>query len=523
MTGHVFVIQGDIRRLACDAYLYATDKRLRAGGGWRNASHDVENRLDPETRAGFQSESRFTLPLNERRDAPNEPTPVLTAVPLHRVKHREELTPRLREFFEVGAAVVKRRPELRARAGRDRGLLAVPLFGTGRGGGGFIRGEVFRLIYAESRRAAVEYGVDVAIVLRDARDYALAQMVRREIGDAWPTLSDELHIEAKRLGAIAERSRLVPFMGAGISVSAGAPSWADLLENLAIAAGIAPDLISELGNHDVLDQAAFIRGEFERRERLDGPAFAHAIIDSVDVPRYGIAPPLLAALEAEQAITLNYDRLFEWAALDGGRPRRVIPGPSTGEERWLLKLHGSVDDPLSIVLTREDYLGFNADRAALSSLVKATLMTRHLLFVGFGVKDPHFHEIVHDVRRAVPDKSQAFGTVLTLNDDPVTRQLWRSDLDFVFLPNPRTLDIFLDAVLAYGASSTSYLLADGFASALSRQDQELSDALRHMVDSLPPSARTGSSWGAVEQMLRRFGWGSESTSRSWAELPAGLG
>ena len=97
---------------------------------------------------------------------------------------------------------------------------------------------------------------------------------------------------------------------------------------------------------------------------------------------YGITPPLMAALDAEQAITLNYDRLFAIAATDAQRPRRVIPGQSSGEERWLLKLHGSVDESSSIVLIREDYLGFNADRAALSSLERATLMTRRLLFVG---------------------------------------------------------------------------------------------------------------------------------------------
>ncbi|MFW0772756.1 SIR2 family NAD-dependent protein deacylase [Paenarthrobacter nitroguajacolicus] len=63
--------------------------------------------------------------------------------------------------------------------------------------------------------------------------------------------------------------------------------------------------------------------------------------------------------------------------------------PSVGGE-WLLKLHGSVSKPDTIVLTRDDYLGFNSSRAALSALVKAHLLTHHLLFVGFGVADDHF-------------------------------------------------------------------------------------------------------------------------------------
>jgi hypothetical protein len=110
--------------------------------------------------------------------------------------------------------------------------------------------------------------------------------------------------------------------------------------------------------------------------------------------RYGLAPALLTAIDSEQALTLNYDRLFETAPEDAGAPRSVIPGGHEGEhERWLLKVHGTVDDPASIVLTRDDYLGFDSSRLALSSIVKATLATRHLLFVGFGLADDHFHEI----------------------------------------------------------------------------------------------------------------------------------
>ena len=509
MTGHVFVIQGDIRHLACDAFLHATDKALSATGKWRTAAPDVENRLDPAEREAFQAEERFTLPLAERHGYPNEPTPILTAVPYEGVSHEREFAPRLLEFFELGAAIARERGVTAAQSKRERPLLAVPLFGVGGGGAGSIRGRVFRFVYGASLRAAQEHDVDVAIVLRDARDYALAQMIRLERGDAWSELDDELKVEARRLGELAQDARLVPFMGAGVSMSAGAPSWDGLVARLADAAGIHPDMIAALKEHDVLDQAAFVRHEFERRFHDDRAPFAQAVIDAVRVERYGIAPPLLAALEAEQAITLNYDRLFEDAAYDAGRPRRVIPGPSSGSERWLLKLHGSVDDPSSIVLTREDYLGFNADRAALSSLVKATLMTRHLLFVGFGVKDPHFHEIVHDVRRAIPEKDQPFGTVLTLNKDRVMHVLWDRDLRFVLLPSPRVLEIFLDAVLAYGATSHSYLLAKGYLSTLSRADQAVATALSTMVASVPPGAREGTAWSAVAGMLARFGWDGE--------------
>lgn len=523
MTGHVFVIQGDIRRFACDAYLHSTDKDLRPHGGWTRSAPEARDRLPLELIEDYKSERRFTLPLLERPGRHDEPLTILTAVPYYGVRSENEFAPRLEEFFAVATAISAGHPGPREHAKRERALFAVPLFGTGGGGAGRIRGDVFRLVYDESCKAALKHDVDVAIVLRDPRDYALAQMIRREAPDgAWSKLDGSQLAEARRLGNLASDARLVPFMGAGISVSAGAPDWTDLVASLAETAGVDPEIVLKLKKHDVLDQAAYVRQEFERRFPERPEEFAAAIIKAVDVRRYGLSPAMLAALDAEQAITLNYDRLFEWAAHDGQRPRRVIPGPSDASERWLLKLHGSVDSPSSIVLTRDDYLGFNADRAALSSLVKATLMTRHLLFVGFGVKDPHFHEIVHDVRRAVPDKGSPFGTVITLNDDEVLRALWKNDLKFVSLPDPRTLDIFLDAVLAYGASSYSYLLATGYLSALPTADQVVADALKEMIAAVPEKARTAKAWPVVEGMLRELGWRAEANKRSWRELPEGI-
>lgn len=200
MTGHVFVIQGDLRRFACDAYLYATDRELRDGGGWNNAAHDVQARMDPSIREDFMAEKRFTLPLMERPGIPNEPTTILTAVPYGGVEHEDEFIPRLEEFFRVASETAKQRHVTFALCERDRPLLGVPLLGTGGGGANLIRGDVFRMVYRESRRAAHQYGVDVAIVLRSPRDYALAQMIRRERTDAWSKLNGDLKREARRLG-----------------------------------------------------------------------------------------------------------------------------------------------------------------------------------------------------------------------------------------------------------------------------------------------------------------------------------
>lgn len=274
---HVFVIKGDTRHFACDAYLWASDKHLRPGGNWVNAGDNVEARLDSVVRSDYQAEKRFTLPVDLLEEDSCEPRLVLTAVPFDGVQEPADIIPRVREFFQVASADAKERRRLGRKRISDVPLLAVPLFGVGGGGGGFVRGELFKVLHAESMLAAELYGVDVAIVLRDVRDYDLAQSIRREHGHAWPALS-EGHLEAaQRLGSEALAQRLVPFMGSGISVTAGAPMWKELIEKLAQRAGLDPETAADLAkNHDVLDQAAYLRHVFEQEFPNDPGAFGTA-------------------------------------------------------------------------------------------------------------------------------------------------------------------------------------------------------------------------------------------------------
>jgi hypothetical protein len=68
--------------------------------------------------------------------------------------------------------------------------------------------------------------------------------------------------------------------------------------------------------------------------------------------------------------------------------------------RWLLKLHGTVSRPHEIVLTKRDYIRYNDRFAALAGIVQSTLLTRHLLSVGFSLDDDNFQKIFDSVRKA---------------------------------------------------------------------------------------------------------------------------
>ncbi|HEY8589119.1 MAG TPA: SIR2 family protein, partial [Naasia sp.] len=435
-TSHVFVVRGRIEHIACDAWLLPTDERAELTKSWQRVLDDLDERLGRSELETLRSGAALVAEL---AGSDTRPTPILTVGPMEKLRSPEELRPAVRQFLERGAEVAARKREagLGTAEYRPVPLLAMPFFGSRGGGGSLTQGSLLTTLLDEASRTGRRLGVDVVLVLAHEPVHALAQHVRRTGSDAWAELGPEVFAEAERLAVEAIAGRLVPFMGAGVSITAGAPGWRDLIARLADRASLTPEERASVlrDSRDARDQAAFLREAFLRtpvNDDDDDGGFASAIIDEVRVTRYGLAPALLASLRAEQAITLNYDQLFERAADDAGLPRTVIPGDGQPGSRWLLKLHGTITDRSTIVLTRDDYLGFHVERAAYTALVTATMMTRHLLFVGFGLADDHFHEIVHDVRRTAGETATGpIGTVLTLHQDPLEMTIWRDDFRFV--------------------------------------------------------------------------------------------
>ncbi len=183
--------------------------------------------------------------------------------------------------------------------------------------------------------------------------------------------------------------------------------------------------------------------------------------------------------------------------------------------RWLLKLHGTVADPSTIVLTREDYLGYERARDALSALAKAMLMTRHLLFVGFGFADDHFHELMHDVRQVMPQSGNGLrvGTALMVGEDPVREQLWEDDVRLVsLLPDAavteqaRQLEIFLDMLLAYSGRGSEYFLRPSFEPLLTDHERRFRRRLLEFVRETSAEERLTAAWSNLQGVLESLGW-----------------
>lgn len=522
-ASHLFVTRGNILHIECDAWLLPTDTKPGVRRSWSSVDPSRHHKLVSAKSSAFL-EGKVSVAAAE--DWPlSDPLPLLTAIPTQGVRSAGELAPSIQAFIDFAAEITisRRRDKAAALSAngqspelpRPRPLLAMPLLGTGGGGANVFRGDVLEMLFQTSQEAASRASVDIVLVLEDERDFALAQVKRKQSPDNfWPSLDADLRALVTELAGKACTGKLVPFLGAGTSISAGAPTWKTLIKKLASNVGLTRGEIGKLEDLNVLDQAAYLRELYQD----EGQDFGSAVKELVDLPRYGLAPSLLSGLPSKEAITLNYDKLFEFASSDAQRPRTVLPGNhDPGTANWLLKLHGSVDDPDGIVLTREDYLGYSASREALSALVKATLITQHLLFVGFGLADDHFHAIVHDVERALSGDNkmkEALGTALTLFDDPLQSRLWAGKLRLVPMSKEsteaseaaRSLEIFLDALLAYATDSHTYLLAPEFRSALTTTEQRLADHLKAFIQSVSDEEKQTPAWSYICSAIEKVGW-----------------
>jgi len=507
VAGHVFIVQGDLTRLRCDAWLLPSDAELRLTAAWREARPDLEERVRAlEPPAEWQV---LPVPVEDDRpqpwvgDVPGEEAPA-------------------EAFAAVAAAFVRAAAPGEACPPRERRLLGVPVLGTGQGGGEAIKGEVVDALLRALHEAAAEHEADVVLVTRTPAAYTAAQSVRARLADELGTWREvePWREAAASLAEEARRGELVVFLGGGVSAGAGLPVLADLLARLEDEAGLGEAERAEAQRLNLLD-----RGRLLER-RLGGPdALAGLIARWFDRDLSSLIHLQLATLPVQEAATMNYDRLFELAAEGTGRPVAVLPYEPAGARggRWLLKLHGTLTDDgeaRDIVLTRDDYLSYEERRAALAGIVQALLITRHMLFVGFSLADDNFHRIVHEVRTAVgasdlrPDP-EPFATALTLERAPLAEELWEGDLrvislageDPVELPAAaRRLEIFLDLVLALATDAGAHLLDASFAGVLGEEERELGRVLRGLEAQLREAGLGADGPAApVHELLRRLG------------------
>jgi len=228
------------------------------------------------------------------------------------------------------------------------------------------------------------------------------------------------------------------------------------------------------------------------------------IVEASTCPSLGHV--LLAALDCQAAVTTNYDRLYERAIWAVDRDVAVLPWGDPTCGRWILKMHGDVDHADKIVLTRTDFVRYDAFIRPAGSVLQSLVLTRKLLIVGASMSDDNVVRLAYEAAEYRRESGQRtrYGTLLDVDGKPGMRELWDRQLDWLtmdgasFEERARTLEVFLDAVAAFASQDASWLLDERF--------------LHLLGDSAPLAAR-----------LRELSREVPMDQDVWAPLRAALG
>ena len=495
--GHLFVANGDLTKLACDAVLIPCDDDGWVTPAWGSL-------LPPRLR---RDEESGWIGLPNRPDADG-------IVRLPDVDKRKVQAFASMEWVATDPADVVERlwravkfisADLPASGGRAKPLVGVPLAGTGDGGLADRRGEVIDKLLDKHRALGSSLDCDVALILYERQDFAAVQARRRAEDWTRDVLSEKLRDKADYLGALARAGQLSLFLGSGVSRPVGLPDWNGLLDKLACAAnidkprGLTPEAAASM-----------------IKSALPLPTYHHELRKALDSQRHGIGHALLASLPVGQMVTTNFDPCMELAlegALGADEFRVLIRQAADSSKPWLLKLHGDIGDPETIVLTTEDFLQHSVEYEALRGLVQGLLLTSHLFFVGFSFTDNSFLRLAESVTRVQrkargtpPDKPTNTAIALTPED---LRRVDYNDLDILKMSEgianvseaARRLEVFLDRMCWKAMSvhdrAAEYLLDDRYLSSLSAEDRELRDALLRLATDTSADVKSKSpGWNA---------------------------
>lgn len=179
----------------------------------------------------------------------------------------------------------------------------------------------------------------------------------------------------------------VLFAGAGISLAAGLPSASAFAQSLIkLMSNVEPDYyVNPTGS-------AFAGIATDLSAVMGREYLVEAISKVIDFPKE--IEPTEAHFKSvelfDHIITTNYDKLFESAISSLGLNSNVYAEEINGEisNRALIKLHGTIDIPNSLLLSELDVIMFDKARPNLWSAALDDLNSKVVVVVGASLHDP---------------------------------------------------------------------------------------------------------------------------------------
>lgn len=193
------------------------------------------------------------------------------------------------------------------------------------------------------------------------------------------------------------------FVGAGISVSAGLPTWSQLITPLRESIPDCPE------DALLIDVAKYYEDQWERNALTE---LIRQRLQPWEVRPTPVHHALVNMPHVRRIFTTNLDDLLEQAARKDRRPFKVVSNRSavrlTPDQLNVIKVHGDVHDDESYVITSRDYENYATKYRQVVQLMSFELQQQTILFVGYSFSDIDLRMILSEARAGVNAPAQHY-------------------------------------------------------------------------------------------------------------------
>jgi hypothetical protein len=202
------------------------------------------------------------------------------------------------------------------------------------------------------------------------------------------------------------RRRAILLIGSGISrhsVGDGGavpPTWSMLLKGALALCNPKPAHIKlALQRGQYIDACDWLKKRLDER-------WIDYLRSSFLTPRFKPAPVHKSIYEIDTRIVLtpNFDKIYDTYAHTESQGTTIVKKPTDADvvdsirrgDRVVLKAHGSIDDPETMIFTRSQYAGARIKYSSFYKLLDSLIMTNPVLMIGVGLDDPDFQLLFED-------------------------------------------------------------------------------------------------------------------------------
>lgn len=191
-----------------------------------------------------------------------------------------------------------------------------------------------------------------------------------------------------------EEGRAGIFAGAGMSIDSGYVNWKELMRPFAEELHLVIDK-----ENDYLAVAQYYRNQSGTRASINKRILEEFTKECKDNENIDI----ITRLPIKTFWTTNYDKLIEKGLEKNHKKADVkvnsnqLTTPVPDRDAVVYKMHGDVEHPAEVVLTKDDYVFYDKERPMFKTVLEADLLSKTFLFLGFSFEDPNIDYILNQI------------------------------------------------------------------------------------------------------------------------------